>query len=109
MSGEFAENCERKDFLPSEIDAIRRALEPAEKAAAKERQAMAGGSAPGKFPEAVPRSRARDKLGAFAGVSGRSVEKIAKVVEAAERDPEKFAPLVAAASCLDQSLAPEHP
>jgi ParB family transcriptional regulator, chromosome partitioning protein len=35
--GELAENAERKDFLPSEIDAIRRALEPIEKAAAKER------------------------------------------------------------------------
>ena len=32
-----AENVERKDFLPSEIDAIRRAMLPAEKAAAKKR------------------------------------------------------------------------
>jgi len=34
--------------------------------------------------------KTRDKIGAFAGVSGRTVEKIAKVVEAAEREPEKY-------------------
>ncbi len=37
VRGEFAENAIRKDFLPSEIEAIRRALQPAEKSAAKER------------------------------------------------------------------------
>lgn len=35
--GELAENSDRKDFLPSEIDAIRKALAPIEEAAAKER------------------------------------------------------------------------
>jgi hypothetical protein len=35
VRGEFAENAIRKSFLPSEIDAIRRALEPIKKAAAK--------------------------------------------------------------------------
>src|SRR5262245_25972598 len=35
VKGEFAENVHRKDFLPSEIDAIRRVLEPQERAAAK--------------------------------------------------------------------------
>jgi N6-adenosine-specific RNA methylase IME4 len=39
--------------------------------------------------------KTRDKIGAFAGVSGFTVAKIAKVVEAAEREPEKFGPLVA--------------
>lgn len=38
VRGEFAENADRKDFLPTEIDAIRRAMLPVEKAAAKERQ-----------------------------------------------------------------------
>ena len=37
VRGEFAENAEREDFLPSEIEAIRRALLPKEKEAAKER------------------------------------------------------------------------
>jgi ParB/RepB/Spo0J family partition protein len=88
--GELAENADRKDFLPSEIYAIRKALAPLEAAAAKERMSEGGKGAKVSQP-----SRATDKVGAFAGVSGRTVEKIAKVVEAAEREPEKFAPLVA--------------
>jgi hypothetical protein len=83
--GELAENADRKDFLPSEIDAIRRALMPVEAAAAKER--ILAGKPSGNFPGAAS-GRARDKVGAFAGVSGRTVEKIAKVVAAAEADPE---------------------
>jgi hypothetical protein len=72
--GEFAENAFRKDLAPSEIEAIRRTMIPLEKEAARERQAMAGGSAPGKFPEAVERSQTRDKIGSFAGVSGRALK-----------------------------------
>ena len=37
VRGEWAENADRKDFLPSEIEAIRRAMEPIEKAAAEQR------------------------------------------------------------------------
>ena len=85
--GELAENADRKDFLPSEIDAIRRALEPVEKAAAKERETL------GKVSLGSEPGRARDKIGAFAGVSGRTVEKIAAVVAAAEAEPEKYARL----------------
>jgi ParB/Sulfiredoxin domain len=48
VRGEFAENSMRKDFTLSEAVAIKRALEPLEKAAAKERQQAAGGSRPGK-------------------------------------------------------------
>lgn len=69
-----------------EMDAIRRALEPQEKAAAKGRQAH-GGTAPGKrlgkvSPSVGREPRARDKIGAFAGVSGRAVEKIAAALAA---------------------------
>jgi ParB family transcriptional regulator, chromosome partitioning protein len=97
VRGEFAENAHRKDFLPSEIEAIRRALEPYERAAAKERQRQHGGTAPGrkhsaKVSPSVGRSVGR--IGAFAGISGRSLEKIRAVVEAAERKPRKFGPLV---------------
>jgi N6-adenosine-specific RNA methylase IME4/ParB-like chromosome segregation protein Spo0J len=94
VRGEFAENAERKDFLPSEIEAIRRSLEPIEREAAKRRQAMAGGSAPGNFPEAVAKGQTRDRIGAFAGISGRTVEKIAAVVRAAEAEPERYGHLV---------------
>jgi hypothetical protein len=59
VRGEFAENAFRKDFLPSEIEAIRRAIEPYERAAAKERQRKHAGTAPapantpGKFPQVM--------------------------------------------------------
>jgi ParB-like chromosome segregation protein Spo0J/N6-adenosine-specific RNA methylase IME4 len=97
VRGELAENTERKNFLPSEIEAIRRTLAPIERAAAKERQREHGGTAPGKHSAKVSPSDAgktSDKIGAFAGVSGRTVEKIAAVITAAERDPEKFGHLV---------------
>ena len=47
-------------------------------------------SAGGKGAKVSQPSRATDKIGAFAGVSGRTVEKIAKVVAAAEAEPERF-------------------
>jgi ParB/RepB/Spo0J family partition protein len=89
VRGEFAENAHRKDFLPSEIDAIRRVIEPIEKAAAKGRMSEAGKGAKVSQP-----SRATDKIGSFAGVSGRTVEKIAAVVEAAETEPQRFGHLL---------------
>jgi ParB/RepB/Spo0J family partition protein len=85
VRGELAENAARKDFLPSEIDAIRRALEPVEKAAAKERQGTRNDLV--ESFHNVERGKTRDKIGAFAGVSGKTVAKIAAVMEAAEADP----------------------
>jgi N6-adenosine-specific RNA methylase IME4 len=87
VRGENDENAIRKDFLPSEIDSIRRALEPVEKEAAAERMTL------GKVSTGST-GKTRDKVGAFAGVSGRTVEKIKAVVEAAEENPEKFGHLV---------------
>jgi N6-adenosine-specific RNA methylase IME4 len=87
VRGEFAENAHRKDFLPSEIAAIMRELEPVEKAAAAERMTL-GKISPGSEP-----GRARDKVAAFAGKSGRTIEKIKAVFDAAEKDP-KLTPLV---------------
>jgi N6-adenosine-specific RNA methylase IME4 len=99
IRGEFAENAHRKNFLPSEIDAIRRALLPIEKAAAKERQKQHGGTAPGRRKQSGQFSqsdgRVRDKIAGFAGISGRTLEKIQAVVEAAERQPRRFGTLVA--------------
>ena len=99
VRGEFAENAFRKDFLPSEIDAIRRAIEPYERAAAKERQRQHGRTAPGRRKHSGKVSpsdgRTRDKIGAFAGISGRSLAKIQAIVEAAERNPRRYGPLLA--------------
>jgi len=79
---------------PSEIDAIRRALEPivatpVGRPTNPPPTAPLLGSVPArKMPEAFrdrPRGETRDKIGSFAGVSGRTVEKIAKVTKAAEK------------------------
>jgi ParB-like chromosome segregation protein Spo0J len=88
VRGEYAENTHRKDFLPSEIDAIRRALEPEEKAAAKERMTI------GKVCPGSATGKTRDKIGEFAGVSGETVRKIEKVVDEAKAHPKRYAGLV---------------
>ena len=96
VRGEFAENAIRKDFLPTEIEAIRRAMLPKEQEAARQRQAahLKQGDERPVVETFHDGGKTRDKIGAFAGVSGRTVEKIAAVVEAAEREPERYAPLV---------------
>jgi hypothetical protein len=61
---------------------------PREPAAARETAGVNQHTEPsGNFPEGST-GQTRDKIGAFAGVSGRTVEKIAAVVEAAEREPD---------------------
>ena len=101
VRGECAENTFRKDFTPSEAVAMAAALRPLETKAAKQRQAAAGPKAgkgrkrsgSGKLPEAV--GQVRDRVAAHVGMSGRTLEKATDVVEAANDDPERFAPLVA--------------
>ena len=95
VRGELAENVEREPFLPSEIEAIRRELEPIEKAAAQERQ-RAGVNLPEDFGKGRHERETSARIGAFAGISGRQVDKIAAVVAAAEAEPERFGHLVAA-------------
>jgi N6-adenosine-specific RNA methylase IME4 len=100
LQAEMSENLFRKDWTPSEIDAIRRRCEPFLRDQAKRNQASAGPSSgrgakrsgAGKFPEPV-KGQVRDKIGAFAGVSGRTVDKIAAIVDAAEAEPAKFGKL----------------
>ena len=94
--GEFAENAYRKGFLPSEIYAIWQELEPIERAAAEQRQkATRFGAGDGNFPPPDrDKGKTRDKVGKFAGISGRTLEKIAAVVEAAEKDPQRFGRLL---------------
>jgi ParB/RepB/Spo0J family partition protein len=97
VRGEFAENAHRKDFLPSEIASIMRELEPLERTAAKGRQ-QAGLKRGDKRPVVENfhnGGKARDKVAAFAGISGRTLDKIKAVVEAAEAEPERFGKLLA--------------
>jgi N6-adenosine-specific RNA methylase IME4 len=105
VRGEHDENVMRQDFLPSEVVAIARALEPSVRQAAKERQRatqLAGTTrdgkpiiGEGKLPPPNGRGKTRDVIAAHVGISGRTLEKAATVIAAAEREPDKFAPLVA--------------
>jgi ParB family chromosome partitioning protein len=86
VRGELSENAHRKDFLPSEMVAIWRAVEPMERAAAKAR--MSEGARVGKI--STPSGKTRDRIGAALGVSGRTLEKYVEIVEAAEAEPDRF-------------------
>ena len=92
VRGEFAENAHRKDFTPSEID-----RHPARDVAAGKSSGEAAHERRRQGRESFATFRkASDKIGAFAGVSGRTVEKIAAVVDAAKAEPEKFGKLLEA-------------
>jgi N6-adenosine-specific RNA methylase IME4/ribosomal protein S14 len=96
VRGEFAENTQRKDFTWSEAVAIKRALEPIEQAAAKERQREGGrhgGKGSGKLPEAS-KGNAADKAAKATGMARRTLEKAEAVVDAAEAEPERFGKLL---------------
>lgn len=84
--GELAENAHRKDFVPSELWAVAKAV--------MERVARPRGrpSKNGKVEtfHHSKRGKTRDKAAAYFGVSGRHLEKIGAVVEAAEADPKRF-------------------
>jgi ParB-like nuclease family protein len=89
VRGEFAENTHRKDFTLSESVAIKRALEPAERVAAKERQ----GERTDKHLENFSTSskgRALDKVAAIVGKHRTTIAKAEAIVDAAEAEPEKY-------------------
>jgi hypothetical protein len=99
------EERERKDFTPSEAVAIKRAVEPLEKAAAKEKQLAAGergkegGRGKTKTLQAnalkgKPAPQSRDKVAQATGMDARTLAKAEHVVAAAERDPEKYGKII---------------
>ena len=79
----------RKDFTLSEAVAIKRALEPIERAAAKERQGTRTDKHPGKLPTSS-KGRAADKAAKATGMARRTLEKAEAIVDAAEAEPEKI-------------------
>lgn len=104
-AGELQENTVRKDFLPSEMVAIYEAVKEFETAKATERrqatqakpgqqvgQTVGGGNFPP--PKNGPVGKTRDVIGTAAGVSGRTIDKAAAVVQAAREEPEKYGHLV---------------
>jgi N6-adenosine-specific RNA methylase IME4 len=94
VRGEFAENAVRKDFTLSEAVAIKRALEPLERAAAKEQQGTCTDKHPGKLPTSS-KGRAADKAAKATGMARRTLEKAEAIVDAAEAEPEKYSKLLA--------------
>jgi hypothetical protein len=85
--GELAENACRKDFTPSELVAIAQTIEQRERELARERMTL------GKISTGST-GKVRDKVAAPLGISGRTLEKACAVVEAAQREPDKFDYLV---------------
>jgi N6-adenosine-specific RNA methylase IME4 len=92
--GEHAENSVRKDLTLSEAVAVKRALEPIEREAAKERQGTRTDKHPGKLPTSSE-GRASDKAAKATGMARRTLEKAEAVVDAAEAEPDKYGRLLA--------------
>src|SRR5450755_4150591 len=95
--GEAHENFVRKDLLPSEIVALKRAIEPTERRSARERQ---GSRADLCHPATVAEGQraysgeTRDNVARYLGVGRTTIERAEAVVEAAEEQPEEYGHLV---------------
>lgn len=87
LLGEYHENAFRKNLLPTEMVELYRLI--------KDRLASPRGRPrkEGKFP-VFPRGKTVDKVGKFCGVSGRTLQKMIEIVEAAETNPAKYGTLV---------------
>ena len=98
LQAERDENTCRKDLSPSETVALGKRLEEVFRPAAEERQGTRTDLMEPDIVESfhkVEAPKTRDKVAdAVGGMSGRTYEKAKAVVQAAEEDPEKFAPLV---------------
>ena len=115
MRGEYAENAIREPFQYTEVFAIYEAAGPVEVAAAKARQAAAGGNK--RLPKIAvsdgdPEKKVRakttvDKIGKFAGVSRRTLEKIIAVMKTA-RPARSYPPTIAAISQFRKRLMRLH-
>ena len=92
--GEQHENLARKDLLPSEIVALKRAVEPLEREAARQHQ---GSRTDLEHPATVAgceKGEARDRIARLLGVGRTTLARAEEVVEAAEEDPEEYGHLV---------------
>jgi ParB-like chromosome segregation protein Spo0J len=84
VKGEYSENVERKAFTPSELVTIKRALEPELREQAKERM-MAGTPS-----DDSAKGSTTERIGALVGVSRDTLAKAETIVEAAEKEPQKY-------------------
>jgi ParB-like chromosome segregation protein Spo0J len=93
--GEFAENACRKDFTPSEIAAIAKVVRPLEEKKAHHRR-LAGLRNQKLVVENChhdTHGKSRDIVARFTGISGRTLDKITAIVDAADDDPAHFGSL----------------
>jgi len=88
LEGEYEENVTRKDFSPSEMVAIKHAIEGREEEEAKERQGRPGEERSEKLSE-HEKARAADKVAKAVGTSRFTLKKAEEVVKAAKADPKK--------------------
>lgn len=98
---EVDENTIRKDFTIEEMVAIRRAFEPDLQKEAEKRKKEgqeSGGRGHKKlganFAPSLEGSKTRDQIASYVGVSGRHLDKVTAIVEMAEKQPDKFKPVV---------------
>src|SRR5258708_3964600 len=90
---EYAENAKCKDFTLSGHVARCRAVEPARREAAKQREH--GGTAPGRMAKkGGSGGRLREEMERFMGFGGRTLEKAIAIVKAAEQNSAKYGHLV---------------
>jgi N6-adenosine-specific RNA methylase IME4 len=92
VRGEYAENFYRKAFTPSEMADIADALEPLERAKAKERQGTRTdirGNSPGGSGQAL------DHVAKAVGKDRKTITKARAIRDAAEAEPERFGKLQA--------------
>jgi N6-adenosine-specific RNA methylase IME4 len=95
--GEAHENFVRKDLLPSEIVALKRAIEPLERREARQRQGERADLCPSATVAECQRADpgdARDRISRYLGVGRTTIERAEAVVEAAEEEPEEYGHLV---------------
>ncbi len=95
--GEAHENFVRKDLVPSEIVALKRAIEPFERREGRERQGHRADLYPSDSVaegQAAASGDARNKIAKYLGVGRTTIDRAEAVVEAAEAEPEEYGYLV---------------
>src|SRR5277367_4803501 len=95
--GEAHENFVRKDLLPTEIVALKRAIEPLERREARQRQgARADLALPNTMggDQEAGSGEARDKIARYLGVGRTTIDRAEAVVKAAEEEPEEYGHIV---------------
>lgn len=90
--GEFAENACRKNFTPSEIAAIAKVVRPLEEKKAHQRRlaGLRNQKAVVENCHDETNGKTRDIVARFTGISGRTLDKITAIVDAAEEKPAWF-------------------